>query len=66
MAAATRTSGSTDDVVVTEYDDVTPVFTEDVAVTPVVEEDVEVVVTDVPPTGTLPATEDGTDPGTRI
>ncbi|WP_273652999.1 SRPBCC family protein [Cellulomonas fimi] len=65
-AAATRKSGSTDDVVVTEYDDVTPVVTPDVGVTPVVDEDVEVVVTDVPPAGTLPTTEDRTDPGTRI
>ncbi|AEE44195.1 SRPBCC family protein [Cellulomonas fimi] len=65
-AAATRKSGSTDDVVVTEYDDVTPVVAPDVGVTPVVDEDGEVVVTDVRPAGTLPATEDGTDPGTRI
>lgn len=65
-AAAARTGGSTDDVVVAEYDDVTPVVTPDVGVMPVVDEDVEVVVTDVPPAGTLPTTEDRTDPGTRI
>lgn len=65
-AAATRKDDADEDVVVREYDDVAPVVTEDVRVTPVVEEDVEVVVTDVPPTGTLRETEEGTDPGTRI
>lgn len=53
-AAASRKDDTAD---VTPVDDVQPV-------TPVVVEETDVVVTDVPPTGT--GLDDGTDPGTRI